>query len=82
MFDGSIKIKMFDGAPFLYYKYKYPKKLQELRDIKYAEFFFFGAVLKNFSVDISVNDELISDYQWLTSEEIDKLMSDRKKISQ
>ncbi|CEF66837.1 39S ribosomal protein L46, mitochondrial [Strongyloides ratti] len=79
MFNGSIKIKMLGGAPFSYYKYKYPKMLRDSRGIDYGEFFFFGAILNDPSVDISINNKLIDDYQWLTSEEIDKCVSNSKK---
>uniref|UniRef100_A0A0N4ZNL2 MRP-L46 domain-containing protein n=1 Tax=Parastrongyloides trichosuri TaxID=131310 RepID=A0A0N4ZNL2_PARTI len=80
MFNGTIKMKMMGGAPFSYNKYKYPKKLRESRDIDYGEFFFFGAVLKDPSADIEVNDQLIADYQWLTAEEIDKKMKGKQYI--
>uniref|UniRef100_A0A0N5BTC4 MRP-L46 domain-containing protein n=1 Tax=Strongyloides papillosus TaxID=174720 RepID=A0A0N5BTC4_STREA len=79
MFNGSIKMKMLGGAPFSYHKYRFPRKLRESKGVDLAEFFFFGGILRDPTIDIKVNDKLIKDYQWLTSEEIDKLMVDRKK---
>uniref|UniRef100_A0A0K0DW78 Large ribosomal subunit protein mL46 n=1 Tax=Strongyloides stercoralis TaxID=6248 RepID=A0A0K0DW78_STRER len=78
MFNGSVKMKMFGGAPFSYFKYKYSKFLRDSRNIDYGEFFFFGAVLNDPSINISINSKLIDDYQWLTSEEIDKSITDKK----
>uniref|UniRef100_A0A0K0EZ98 39S ribosomal protein L46, mitochondrial (inferred by orthology to a human protein) n=1 Tax=Strongyloides venezuelensis TaxID=75913 RepID=A0A0K0EZ98_STRVS len=79
MFNGSIKMKMLGGAPFSYHKYRFSKRLRESKGVDLEEFFFFGGILRDLTMDIKVNDKLIVDYQWLTSEEIDKCMADRKR---
>ena len=68
----NIKVKFLGNVPRAVYIYKYPKPIAKQENAEGAKVFVFKANYQSGQVEI--NNELVSDYQWLNTNELGKTL--------
>lgn len=71
----GLSVDILGNAPWSFFKYKYPRKIQEKNERVGAKVFVFKGYLAN-----EVKPEIKSDFQWATLEEMETCLSESNEV--